>query len=700
MASPWNLGPPSIDFSPLGNLGKTYQGALDGFRKRELEDQQRQTFASLGSDLERGDFAGAARKVAGLGDLGGATSLLGYGLKAKEQEREAEWLKNNGSVLGISTGGAPSASPAASTSGVPTSLIQNESGGRWDAQNNATGAGGMKGHFGRLQFGQARLQEAAAAGAIPPGTTPQQFMASPELQQSAEKWHFADIDQSIKANGFDSLVGKTLNGVPITVDGMRAVAHLGGKEGLRKFIETNGAYNPADANGTRLSDYFARHGGGGDTVPAPTAVASAPLPVISGNAPVQAVQGDDPARLEADAAYYDRTNPEAARQMRARAAALRGQEPAQVAAAPFQPGDAPVGALQVPPAAPRPVQMAQAAPQPGAPVADVPAQGAAPAQGFTIPGTGEVVEKSIADDPRVRSLSNALLGAPEKFKAGIQARLNLIVEELKAKRAEEAPTSSIKEYRQYRQDEAAAGRKPEDFTAWKRGNTASGASSVTVKNEGTIPPGYRVKRDAQGNATELEPIPGGPAAAKVDAAGKKESEGKRQSEMTGNVVLTALDDVERLMKEATLPTTGALGSRVAEMKGTAAHDIKNALGTVGANITFENLKQMRAASPTGGALGNVTEKEGEMLQNAWGALNQSQSEGQFKANLGRVRAIFERVVHGRTLSAQERKGGGPMTIERAKSLREEAAAAIAGGAPKEEVTKRLKEKYGITPEGL
>jgi hypothetical protein len=170
---------------------------------------------------------------------------------------------------------APTGSVALGTLGTGSaasrSLIQNESGGNWQAQNDAVGAGGAVGHFGRAQFGQARLQEAAAAGAIPAGTTPQQFMQSPDLQKAAENWHFNDIDQSIRANGFDRLIGQTINGVPITVEGMRAVAHLGGKGGLRKFIETGGAYNPPDSNGTRLSDYFARHGGGGR-------VASADMP--------------------------------------------------------------------------------------------------------------------------------------------------------------------------------------------------------------------------------------------------------------------------------------------------------------------------------------------------------------------------------------------------------------------------------------
>lgn len=308
MVQPWNLGPGLVDFSPIGNLGKTYQQAADSARKRQLEEQQRTVYAGLGSDIERGDYAGAARKVMSLGDLGGGASLMALGHKAEDRKLELEAYKNSpfsGSApapSGVSAPSAPSSPDARS------SLIHNESGGRWNAQNDVTGAGGMKGHFGRLQFGQARLQEAAAAGAIPPGTTPQQFMASPEIQKSAENWHFADIDKFIAGNGLDRMVGKTINGVPATIDGMRAVAHLGGKEGLAKFVMSGGRYNPADANGTRLSDYFARHGGAGQS------------------------------------GAYD---------------AASGQ---------------PVGQ--------RPVQMAQA---PGQPIADVPATGAAPAEGFSIP---------------------------------------------------------------------------------------------------------------------------------------------------------------------------------------------------------------------------------------------------------------------------------------------------------------------------
>jgi hypothetical protein len=79
------------------------------------------------------------------------------------------------------------------------------------------------------------------------------------------------------------------------------------------------------------------------------------------------------------------------------------------------------------------------------------------------------------------------------------------------------------------------------------------------------------------------------------------------------------------------------------------------LDSVKANIGFERLNAMRAASPTGGALGSVTERELALLTSAAGNLEQSQTPAQFKRNLERLRSDFEYVIHGRTFSPEERK---------------------------------------------
>jgi hypothetical protein len=145
----------------------------------------------------------------------------------------------------------------------PTSLVGTESGGNWAALNDEVGAGGVRGHGGRLQFGQGRLSDAARAGVVGE-MSPQQFaQAAPEVQQAVEKWHFSDIDKAIQASGAGGMIGQTISGVPVTLDGLRAVAHLGGSAGMEKFVKSGGQYNPSDSFGTSLLDYLGTHAGGG-----------------------------------------------------------------------------------------------------------------------------------------------------------------------------------------------------------------------------------------------------------------------------------------------------------------------------------------------------------------------------------------------------------------------------------------------------
>lgn len=212
----------------------------------------------------------------------------------------------------------------------------------------------------------------------------------------------------------------------------------------------------------------------------------------------------------------------------------------------------------------------------------------------------------------------------------------------------------------------------------------AGKTDITVKNEGTIPPGYQVERDAQGNPLRMVPIPGGPADVETREKAAKLELSKKQAQTTGNVVLSALDDIDRLMKTATLPTTGALGARVSEIGGTASHDIASALTTIKANISFDRLQQMRAASPTGGALGGVAVEELRALQNSAAAVEQSQSPEQFKLNLGRLRDQYNLTVHGPQTTRPD--GSSPPTPKA------EQKASPAGGEPVKVFTKSDWEK--------
>jgi len=143
------------------------------------------------------------------------------------------------------------------------SLAVTESGGNFAAQNNETGHGGQPGHYGRLQFGHARLQDAQRAGVLPQGITPQQFMADPRLQERTEAWHQQDLMRQAESLGLTQYIGQQVGGIPITMDAIVAMGHLGGMGGARDFLRSGGQSNPSDSFGTSLADYARQHGGAG-----------------------------------------------------------------------------------------------------------------------------------------------------------------------------------------------------------------------------------------------------------------------------------------------------------------------------------------------------------------------------------------------------------------------------------------------------
>lgn len=107
------------------------------------------------------------------------------------------------------------------------------------------------------QPGQAQWSGRISIPGMPDIQTQQQFLASPEAQQAAFRAHLDNIDQRLGPVA-QQMQGQTVGGVPITPNSLRAMAHLGGIDGVYRFLSTNGRYNPADANGTSLSDYGRR----------------------------------------------------------------------------------------------------------------------------------------------------------------------------------------------------------------------------------------------------------------------------------------------------------------------------------------------------------------------------------------------------------------------------------------------------------
>lgn len=132
------------------------------------------------------------------------------------------------------------------------------SGGALDAVNKRTGA------LGASQAMPETLEEFKEETGR--DFTRDQFKKNAGLQEAFQNWYEQKTLDYIANNGLDEYIGKMVKGVPVTLSGMMAVAHLGGNYGLKHFLETDGGYDPSDnkknpEQGTRLSDYLQKHGG-------------------------------------------------------------------------------------------------------------------------------------------------------------------------------------------------------------------------------------------------------------------------------------------------------------------------------------------------------------------------------------------------------------------------------------------------------
>jgi hypothetical protein len=201
--------------------------------------------------------------------------LAAQGVSSEKQyEYGAGRTAAQGALGALGIGSTGTGTPAGGGGDFAAKLTTAESGGNPSVINK-------QGYTGQFQFGKQRLSELGYYTPAPgedmkdntkwagkvsvPGfnvTDQASFAANPAAQQAVFNTHLGDIDKAIdqmpNAGKFDR-------------NGLRAVAHLGGISGMERFASSGGVYDPADANGTRLSSYYQRFSGGGtQTAAAPT----------------------------------------------------------------------------------------------------------------------------------------------------------------------------------------------------------------------------------------------------------------------------------------------------------------------------------------------------------------------------------------------------------------------------------------------
>jgi hypothetical protein len=193
----------------------------------------------------------------------------------------------------------------------------------------------------------------------------------------------------------------------------------------------------------------------------------------------------------------------------------------------------------------------------------------------------------------------------------------------------------VKVEERYKMNTISAAQQQTNATAI-RGQNLTAETTRRGQDIGRIPVGYR-----QTNTGEIEPIPGGPTTTNLSP---KEIQMREAKFPQANLAVksfesksdTVLKDIERLRNHPGLSSiTGIAAGRLPGVtaQGREALELYE---KVVAGLQFKELQDMRNASPTGGALGNVSNQEGTQLRQAAGALSRVQEKGSVQNELDQI----------------------------------------------------------------
>jgi len=131
------------------------------------------------------------------------------------------------------------------------------------------------------------------------------------------------------------------------------------------------------------------------------------------------------------------------------------------------------------------------------------------------------------------------------------------------------------------------------------------------------------------------------------AESKKENTGVNKR-VKFRIINRAVDDAIRAIdenKHSWLGVTG-WGAALNWKPGGSQRTLANNLGVINSSTSIESLNEMRQASDTGGALGNVTDSDALLLKRALGSLDQWDNDQVLRRNLVQYKAARELMVNG------------------------------------------------------
>ena len=189
---------------------------------------------------------------------------------------------------------------------------------------------------------------------------------------------------------------------------------------------------------------------------------------------------------------------------------------------------------------------------------------------------------------------------------------------------EQAPLSTI-------------GKLQEDYNAGR----ITKAQLDAAMAKATTPPGRRITTSPTG-AVVIEEGVGAPVGGQSNAPGlsPKASAINRDLDEIIGIASGERGPVSQFLATGAPSITGQLGAF------TPAGYVGKKIDTVKAALTIEEIQSMRERSPTGAALGNASDKDVKLLENAAGTLAQTQNENDFLRNAKNVQDKYNDTVSG------------------------------------------------------
>jgi len=237
------------------------------------------------------------------------------------------------------------------------------------------------------------------------------------------------------------------------------------------------------------------------------------------------------------------------------------------------------------------------------------------------------------------SLADAASADPEQFRQVQKALLErgAVINERQFGQSEEVKTEQ------------------ERFSAYSAYDIPDQIAVEMARNEDmSVPDGVKMYYDRLNNNQELQ-----------DQRWQTQIFQAQQQDKMDNAVRQVQRSIDKVS-----PWSAGFMSLSAIVPGTPAYDLLSSLDTQQATIAFRELKAMREASKTGGALGNVSNREIELLYSSFAPLKAGMSPGELRTSLNDILSNFESVRWSLDNEAKYQKlaESGEMSVAEATAL--------------------------------